>query len=88
MTETREFHIGDILSITHDRLVSPDLMEIVVPETINSEETLLTWLIAVEATYGTTRPVARLAAEDHTSIDPVAELKMMRPDMPIIEVEL
>jgi hypothetical protein len=127
MTETRDFHIGDILSITTDRLVSPehiggvykildwmtgeslmthqlprasrecapllkaqhpDLSEIVVPDSINSEETLLFWLAEVTEVYGVTRPVAKLRPEDHTSIDPIAEIKMMRPDMPIIGIEL
>lgn len=86
MSETKDFHIGDILSVTTGRLVSPehiggvykilnwmtsenlmthqlprasrecepflkaqhpDLSEIVVPDSINSEETLLFWLAGV-----------------------------------------
>ena len=127
MSETKDFHIGDILSVTTGCLVSPrhisgvydilgfmsgedlmshqlprvsdecepflkaqhpDLAEVVVPETVNSEETLLFWLAEQTAIYGVTRPVQPLAATDHTSIDPIAEIKMMRPDMPIIGVEL
>ena len=122
---TKNFHIGDILSVTTGKLVSPrhiggvydilnwmtgeslmthqlprvsrecepflkaqhpDLSEIVVPDSVNSEETLLFWLAEQTERYGETRPVAPLAASDHTRIDPIAEIKMMRPDMPIIGV--
>ena len=27
MSETKDFHLGDILSVTHDRLLSPRMME-------------------------------------------------------------
>ena len=38
---------------------------------------------------GETREVAPLAAEDHTYIDPMAELQaMMRPDAQIIAIEV
>jgi hypothetical protein len=125
VTETKDFHIGDILSITTGRLVSPrhiggvydilgwmvgedlmthqlprvsrecepflkaqhpDLDEVVVPDSVNSEESLLFWLAEMTERYGVMRPVARLAAADHTVIDPIAEIKMIRPDMPIIGV--
>lgn len=124
---TKEFHIGDILSVTTGRLVSPrhiggvydilgwmsgeslmthqlprvseecegplkeqhpDLAEVVVPESVKSEETLLFWLAEVTERYGVTRPVSPLASGDHTYIDPIAEIKMIRPDMPIIGIEL
>jgi hypothetical protein len=35
-----------------------------------------------------TREVPRLPEGDHTYIDPFSELRMMRPDMPIIAVEV
>jgi hypothetical protein len=43
------------------------------------------WESELVAIYGEARPVAPLAPVDHTSIDPIAEIKMMRPDLPIIE---
>ena len=46
------------------------------------------WLDDLAAHLGATREVPRLPAEDHTSIDPLAEIKMIRPDLPIITVEL
>ncbi|MEH3033341.1 MAG: hypothetical protein PGN07_04695 [Aeromicrobium erythreum] len=36
--------------------------------------------------YGATRTVRRLDPVDHTSIDPVSELRMMRPDATIVVV--
>lgn len=127
MSETKDFHIGDILSVTTGRLVSPrhiggvydilgwmvgeslmthqlprvsrecephlkaqhpDLNEIVVPDSVNSEESLLFWLAEQTERYGVTRPVRRLPAADHTQIDPLAEIAMMRPDLPIISIEV
>lgn len=127
MSETKEFHIGDILSVVTGRLVSldhiggvynilnwmtgedlmthqlprvseecgpslreqfPDLAAVEVPDTIDSEATLLTWLASLKPQYGETRAVARLAAEDHTRINPLAEIAMMRPDLPIISIEV
>lgn len=124
---TKDFHIGDVLSVTTGRLVSPrhiggvydilnwmtgenlmthqlprvseecepflkaqhpDLSEVTVPDSINSEESLLFWLAEMTDRYGVTRPVSPLAAADHTYIDPIAEIKMIRPDMPIIGIEL
>ena len=37
--------------------------------------------------YETYRDVRRLNPDDHTEIDPIAEIKMMRPDVQIIELE-
>lgn len=124
---TRDFHIGDILSITSGKLVSPthiggvygilgwmsgeslmthqlprvseecapflkaqhpDLAAVVVPDTVNSEESLLFWLAEQTAIYGESRPVRPLRPEDHTEIDPFAEIAMMRPDLPVIAVEI
>lgn len=124
---TKDFHVGDILSVTTGRLVSPrhiggvydilnwmtgenlmthqlprvseecepflkaqhpDLAEVVVPDSVNSEESLLFWLAEVTEQFGVTRPVSPLDAADHTYIDPIAEIKMIRPDMPIVGVEL
>ena len=42
------------------------------------------WLDEQEALFGAELPVEPMGPEHHTSIDPIAELRMMRPDMPII----
>jgi hypothetical protein len=125
MTETRSFHIGDILSVTDGRLVSPrhiggvydilgwmtdeslmthqiprasreceanlreqhpDLAAVTVPADLASEAAVLAWLAEQVATYGETREIAPLSTDDHTRIDPLAELAMMRPGLPVIPV--
>lgn len=126
MSATQTFHIGDIISVIHDRLVSPDgidgvyrilghltgespmthqlpraareaepilreryldLAAIVVPDDFDgSRELIDAWLAEVAATHGETREVAPLDPADHTHIDPLTELRMMRPDMPVITV--
>lgn len=120
----REFHLGDVLSVTTGILVSPsgkldgpwdlvnhmtgdslfthqlprafdecapellrqhpDLAAVTVPEM--EPEQVDSWLAEQVAAFGEYRSVQPLAAEDHTRIDPIAELRMMRPDMPIIAV--
>lgn len=126
MSETREFHIGDIISVTDGALVSPrhvggvydilnwmtgeslmthqlprasrecepelrrqhpDIAAIVFPDTVERTEAgVYAWLAEQVAIHGETRPVAALAVEDHTIIDPLTELAMMRPDVPVIPV--
>lgn len=128
MTETREFHIGDIISVTDGHLVSPrhidgiydllgwmtgeslfthqltrasrecegelrrqhpDIAAIVFPDEVERTEAgILAWLAQQVAEHGETRQVAPLRAEDHTSIDPIAELRMLRPDAQILAVEV
>ena len=127
MITTKTFHLGDILSITTGRLVSPrhisrprdildwmtgdhlmthqlpracgecegpllaqhpDLRNIEVPADLRGKEGVDAWLAAQVAVYGETREVAPLDDEDHTSIDPLEELRMMRPDGEIIAVTL
>ncbi|MEO3869357.1 hypothetical protein ABGB18_11045 [Nonomuraea sp. B12E4] len=127
MPETRDFHLGDILSITTGMLVSPshidgvyrilnwmtgdnlfthqlprvgeackgsllqqhpDLADVQVPEDLDGKEAVLAWLSEQVARFGETRPVARLDPADHTRIDPFDEIRMIRPDMPIISIEL
>ena len=119
MSETRAFHLGDILSITTERLVSPrhiegvydilgwmageslmthqlvrvarecqkpllaqhpDLRDIAVPRDLDSEGKVTAWLAGQVILYGETREVTPLAAEDHTHIDPITELRTMRAD--------
>ncbi|MFE7744461.1 hypothetical protein [Nocardia sp. NPDC057455] len=122
---TKQFHIGDILSVTTGVLVSPrhiggvydilqwmtgdvlwthqlpraceecapalgeqfpELAAVEVPEGLNSEDEVLDWLAGLAQQHGETRQVAPLPKEDHTSIDPITELRMMRPDMQIVPV--
>ena len=129
MSATRTFHLGDVLSITTERLVSPrhidgvydilgfmtgeslfthqlpraarecqgpllaqhpDLAAIVPPETFGdgskdgAENAVNLWLAEQVAVYGETREVAPLDAADHTRIDPITELRQMRPDAEIV----
>lgn len=66
----------------------PDLAAIVVPEDLEGEDAVRAWLAVQVAAYGETRQVAPLADVDHTSIDPLRELRSMAPNTPIIAVEL
>ena len=125
MTETKTFHLGDILSVTTGCLVSPrhidgvydilnwmtgdnlmthqlpracgecegplraqhpDLIVIEVPGDFGGKEGVDRWLAEQVTIYGETREVAPLAAEDHTRIDPITELRAMKPDAEIIAI--
>jgi hypothetical protein len=122
---TKSFHIGDVLSITDGKLVSPDhiggvynilnwmtgeslmthqlprvsleckpylaeqfpeLAKVVVPAGINSEAAALAYLETLYEHFGTHVEVAPLPEIDHTSIDPIAEIKMTRPDAVIVDL--
>lgn len=131
-TTAREFHIGDIISVTSGKLVSPrhiagvhelldhltgdvllthqlprasrecegrlreqhpDLAAIEVPDWSDVprdqiETAVMTWIAAQADEHGSTRQVQPLPADDHTRIDPIAELRMLRPDAEIITVNL
>ena len=72
----------------------PHLADVVVPEWDDlpddqeqAKAIVYAWLAEQEATYGATLPVSPVPHEDHTVIDPISELKMMRPDVPIIAVD-
>jgi hypothetical protein len=66
----------------------PDLVEIDVESvSIAGQEDVDTFLASLADQYGTFREVTPLPPGDHTSIDPISELKMMRPDMPIITLD-
>jgi hypothetical protein len=130
--QTRDFHIGDIISAMTGKLVSPrhiggvydvlnymtgdelfthqlprasrecephlreqhpDLAAIVFPDwsgltSDNAEATVMAWLAEQVAVFGETRPVRALPADDHTSINPITELKMMRPDALVVGVDV
>lgn len=120
----RAFHLGDILSVTTERLVAPGgiaalhelldymvgeplfthqlprandeckpellrqhpfLIEVIAPEFVD-EAHVWRWLAEQVERWGLRFEVAPLNPSDHTSIDPLAELRMMRPDMPIVTI--
>lgn len=68
----------------------PELADVEVPDFGDAPDAdaVFAWLSEMERQYGETVELSPLTANDHTSIDPIAELQMMRPDMPIIEVEV
>lgn len=66
----------------------PDLADVAVPETFDGAEHVWAWLAEQVERFGEHRDVTPLAAGEHTSINPLAELAMMRPDMPVIAVVL
>lgn len=77
----------------------PDLVGLEVPEwteidgwgeldSEDKEARITEWLDTVGEQVGATRDVPQMKPEDHTMIDPISELKMMRPDAEIIAVEV
>lgn len=70
------------------RAQHPDLAEVRVPDGTDSWEKAEAFLEPLRARFGATVPVAPLPVEEHTSIDPIAELRMMRPDAQILAVEV
>lgn len=122
---TKTFHLGDILTVTTGRLVSPrhmdgvydilnwmtgdnlfthqlpraneecaphllaqhpDLAAVQVPDGFTGREHVEAWLAGQVTAYGEYRDVAPLPVGDHTAIDPISELKMIRPDLDTIVV--
>lgn len=65
----------------------PQLADIKVP-TFDGEAHVWRWLTEQVDQFGLELPVAPLDPADHTVIDPLVELKMMRPDMPVIAVNV
>lgn len=65
----------------------PDLAEVPVPDEFDGKEHVERWLAEQVARFGEYRDVAPLAEADHTRIDPIAELQMMRPGMPVVVVD-
>lgn len=135
MSETKQFGIGAILTITGEALMCdigdvykilgwltgeeglmthqlprasresegflreqfPDLAAVEIPvwteipgwSAMGGEEkrtSIEAWLTDLGTKVGPTRDVPRLPAEDHTHIDPLTELQMLRPDAPVIVV--
>lgn len=63
----------------------PQLADVVVPQ-LASPEDYLDWLETQTRRYGTWFEVKPLAAGDHTSIDPLSEMSMHHPHVPVIPV--
>lgn len=66
----------------------PDLAGVQVPDEFESEQHVMAWLAEQVERYGETRTVAPIDPERHLRIDPVDEMRMMRPDMAIDVVEI
>lgn len=69
------------------RRAFPDLAEIQVPDGLNSEGKVRTFLASLTSKYGTHRDVPRLDPLDHTHIDPIEELVLANPNATVIVVE-
>lgn len=63
----------------------PELTSEPIPE-IASMEDVEAWLATLYPKYGEKVTVRALDPEDHTSIDPITELRMMKPDAQIVVV--
>ena len=65
----------------------PDLANVEVPARFDGELDVRQWLSRQVVLFGERRDVAPVDADDHTVIDPIAELAMMRPDVQVIVIE-
>lgn len=63
----------------------PALRAVRVPD-FDDEPAVHAWIAEQEAKYGAVLDVAPLTPENHTRIDPITELRMLRPDAAIIGV--
>lgn len=66
----------------------PRLADVVVPETFGDEAAVKRWVAEQAERLGEGVTVATLDPDDPTVIDPLAELKMLRPDMPVVVVTI
>jgi hypothetical protein len=69
----------------------PQLADIPIPdfgtgERADIEWRVIAWLADLATQHGERLPVTPLSAEQHTRIDPISEIRMMRPDIPIIVI--
>lgn len=64
----------------------PHLADVPVPESFDDEAGVIAWLSEQVAAHGEYLDVAPLRSEDHTRINPVAELAMIAPHMQAIPV--
>lgn len=65
----------------------PQLADVQTPE-FDGATHVWRWLAQQVERYGAELPIAPLDPTDHTSIDPIAELRMKAPHMQIVEVEV
>lgn len=68
------------------RVQFPRLATVQVPTGLDSRDKVMDWLASLYPEHGETVDVQPLAEVDHTTIDPIAELRMMRPDAAILSV--
>lgn len=65
----------------------PRLADVQVPDEFESAEHVKRWVAEQAVRLGEGVTVATLDPDDHTEIDPLTELRMLRPDAEIIVVE-
>lgn len=73
----------------HLRAQFPDLATLTIPSEWpegDRKTVVMDWLAEQVARYGEDRWVEPLAPDEHTHINPLDELAMMRPDLPVIGV--
>lgn len=70
----------------HMRRQHPQVVLIEVPEVLESQENVWSWLASQEAVHGDSFCVTPIPAEDHASIDPLTELAQIAGDKPIVVV--
>lgn len=68
------------------RAQHPELAAVRVPEGTDAWDKVEAFLRPLRETLGATVAVRPLPPAEHTSIDPIDELSMMRPDVPIIAI--
>lgn len=72
----------------------PQLEEVEVPEKFEGEtkdelmDAVMEWLDEQAEIRGSAFQLAPLDIMDHTSIDPISEIRLMRPDVPVIAIEV
>lgn len=66
----------------------PDLADVQAPDEFRDEAHVWSWLAEQTDRFGMHRDVTPLKPEDHTSIDPMDEIRMVAPHMQVIEVEV
>lgn len=64
----------------------PELAAVRVPDGVDTWGRVDAFLEPLRAQFGATVPVRPLAAGEHAHIDPIDELRAMRPDVPIVGV--
>lgn len=70
----------------HMRRQHPQIASIEVPEALEGQEEVWSWLDSQEAVHGDIFCVTPIPTEDHAHIDPLSELAQMAGDKPIVVV--